>query len=230
MATRMAPTKGFRSILVLLATACAVSACDYVRPFEQVCEKRLGPVSIQVEAPPTRQQFDFTQSAGALTARGMHAAAGRRVEGLTEANLTSRIALGGNGLVKPLSGRYCVRPEVSVTLAYQPLKVYVASEQASGTCAFDLTMNHEMKHVRLYERFLDELAGEITTTLKAALGEGIHYFPDAAAGERALNELVGATVNAAIRDAMAAAQKRQAGIDTQEEYDRLDLMASKCSQ
>lgn len=80
----------------MLWAAAGMTGCDYLRPFEQVCEQRLGPVSIRVEAPATQQLHDYTLSASALTARGTHADTGRRVEGLTEVNLVSRIAIGGN--------------------------------------------------------------------------------------------------------------------------------------
>lgn len=234
--SRMAPTKGFGASPLRRRAACAVTlcaavlltGCDYLRPFEQVCEQRLGPVSIRVDAPATQHVHDYTQSTSNLTARGTHAGAGRRVEGLTEVNLISRIAIGGNGVVKPFSGRYCTRPDVQVTLAYKPMTVFIASEQKAGSCMFDLTMGHEMKHVRSYERFIDELAGEVETGLKTALTEKVHYFPNAAEGERVLNALISEKVNAAIRDGLAVVQKRQAAIDTPEEYGRLDLMSSKC--
>ena len=212
----------------LLCATLLTSGCDYLRPFEQVCEKRLGPVSIRVEAPATQQVHDYTQPAGTLSARGIHAGAGRHVEGLTEVNLISRISIGGNGVVKPFSGRYCTRPNVQVTLAYKPMTVFIANEQKAGSCAFDLTMGHEMKHVRSYERFIDELAAEVEAALKAALTEKVHYFPSAAEGERTLNDLISGKVNAAIRDGLVVVQKRQAAIDTPEEYGRLDLMSSKC--
>ena len=232
----MAPTKGFRASLrrrhascaALLCAALLISGCDYLRPFEQLCEQRLGPVSIRVDAPATQQVHDYTQTASALTARGTHAAAGRRVEGLTEVNLVSRIAIGGKGVVKPFSGRYCTRPDVQITLAYKPMTVFIASEQKAGTCTFDLTMSHEMKHVRAYERFIDELAAEVEAGLKAAVTEKVHYFPSAAEGERAFNALISGNINAAIRDGLAVVQQRQAAIDTPEEYGRLDLMSSKC--
>ena len=216
--------------LGVLALAALLAGCDYVRPFEQVCAKRLGPAGVRVDAPRTQQRHDFSQSASALTARGTHnAPAGRRVEGLTEIHLTHRISIGGSGMVKPFSGRYCTRPDVHVTLAFDPMMVFVASEQKPGTCAFDLTMNHELKHVRSYERFIDELAGEIEASLKGLVGDGIHYFPSAAEGERVLNSRIQDQVNASVRDGLAAVQKRQAAIDTPEEYDRLELMTSKCT-
>ena len=156
------------------------------------------------------------------------AGAGRAVEGLTEVQLKSSVSIGGSGIVKPLSGRYCTRPAVQVMLAYQPMTVMVSSAQKPGSCEHALTLNHEMKHVRTYERYIDELRNEVEAGLQALLGDGIHYFGSAAEGERALDTKIHEKINAVIAAGMARVQQRQSAIDTSEEYGRLDLMQSKC--
>ena len=232
----MAPTKdfrtfrAFRTILVYAAgtaTALTLTGCDQLRPFEQVCEKRLGAGGVSVTAPATDLRYDFTQSASALTTRLDHIP-GHIVQGLAEINLKSSVSISGSGVVKPWSGRYCTRPEVQVTLAYRPLTVYIAREQAPGSCAHELTLSHEMKHVRAYEVFIDELAAQLDTELKALLGSGIHYFASAAEGERELGTKINARAKAVIDTGMASLKKRQALIDSPEEYGRIDLMQSKC--
>ena len=221
----MAPTKGF--MVFLLCASGALAGCDQLRPFEQVCEKRLGPGNVSVVAARSELRNDFTQTSAALNARGAQKA-GQLVLGITEANLKSSVALGGAGVVKPFSGRYCTRPDVTVTLAYQPLTVYIAKEQAPGSCAHDLTLSHEMKHVRSYERFIGELAGQVEAEVKAVIGDGIHYFASTSEGERELATKVNARVKAVIDTGMQNAQQRQGTIDSPEEYGRLDLMQSKC--
>lgn len=240
----MAPTKGFSAMTkkcgarqrgtAALATACLLLAgCDYLRPFEQVCGRRLAPASIQVSAPPTDLRYDLGQSTAALTARGagvhaLAAGAGRVVEGLTEVELKSSVSIGGSGIVKPLSGRYCTRPAVQVTLAYQPMTVMVSSAQKPGSCEHAITLNHEMKHVRAYERYIDELRNEVEAGLQALLGDGIHYFASAAEGERTLDTKIHEKINGVMAAGMTRVQQRQSAIDTPEEYGRLDLMQSKC--
>ena len=235
----MAPTKGFRGMAntgrtaALAAAAVLLSGCDYLRPFEQVCERRLAPASIQVSAPATQIRHDFSQSTAALTARGANshalaAGAGRVVEGLTEVQLKRSVSISGSGIVKPLSGRYCTRPGVQVTLAYQPMTVLVSSAHQPGGCEHALTLNHEMKHVRAYERYMDELSAEIEAGLQELLGDGIHYFNSAAEGERALDTKINKKISAIVSAGMIRVQQRQRDIDTPEEYGRLDLMQSKC--
>ena len=133
------------------------------------------------------------------------------------------------GIVKPLSGRYCTRPEVHVTLAYQPMTVLVSHAQKPGSCEHELTLNHEMRHVRTYERFIDELSIEVESGLQVLLGDGIHYFSSAPEAERALDTKINEKINALISAGMRRVQQRQAAIDSPEEYGRLDLMQSKCN-
>ena len=225
----MAPTNGFQSVIKfgLVAAITFLAGCDQLRPFEQVCEKRLAPGSISVTAAATQLRYDFTQSGSALTSRHDQAP-GHIVQGLAEINLKSSIAVGGSGVVKPFSGRYCTRPEVAVTLVYQPLTVYIAKEHPPGSCAHDLTLSHEMKHVRAYERFIDELAAQLNAELKTLLGDGIHFFASAADGERELGAKINARAKAVIDAGMQTIKQRQAIIDSPEEYGRIDLMQSKC--
>ena len=227
----MPPANGLRRFPLCAAIACSallLSGCDQLRPFEQVCEKRLGPGSISVSAPATELRYDFTQSASTLTKRHDQTP-GHIVQGLAEINLKTSVSVGGSGIVKPISGRYCTRPEVNVALAYRPLTVLIAREQPPGSCAHELTLSHEMKHVRAYEIFIDELATQIEAELKTLLGTGIHYFAGAAEGERELGDKINARTNAVIDAGMATLKKRQALIDSPEEYGRIDLMQSKCS-
>ena len=237
----MAPTKGFRGMVnkgraaALAAAALLLAGCDYLRPFEQVCERRLAPASIRIATPVTQLHHDFSQSTAALTTRGANrhalaagAGAGRVVKGLTEVQLKRSVSISGSGIVKPLSGRYCTRPEVQVTLAYQPMTVLVSSAQKPGSCEHALTLNHEMKHMRAYERYIDELSAEIESGLQALLGDGIHYFASASEGERALDTKINKKIDEIVSAGMIRVQQRQSAIDTPEEYGRLDLMQSKC--
>ncbi len=228
--TRAAPTKGFRPFIatpLALSAALLLAGCDQLRPFEQVCEKRLGPGSISVTAPATDLRYDFTQSAASLTSRHDQTP-GHIVQGLAEINLKTIVLVGGSGIVKPMSGRYCTRPEVQVTLAYRPLTVYIAREQPPGSCAHELTLGHEMQHVLSYERFIDELAAQLDTELKTLLGDGIHHFASAAEGGRELGEKINARAKAVIDAGMATLKKRQALIDSPEEYGRIDAMQAAC--
>ena len=95
---------------VFAALTCLVSlaGCDALRPFEQVCERKLEAASFRVIAAPMQHELDLTQSAAQLGARGA-AAAGRLILGITSAQMKSTVSAAGNAITAPFSRRYCVR-------------------------------------------------------------------------------------------------------------------------
>lgn len=218
-----------RLLLVLTAAllACLLAACDYVRPFEQVCEARLGPGSVAVEAAPVRYETDFGQSSAQLTSRGAHAA-GHIVLGLTETQLKGKVSFDGNGVVKPLSGRYCVRPVVSVKLAFDPMVLLVAREQKEGGCEHRITLDHETRHMRVYAAYLDELAAQVEQDLKKQFGDRILYYPSTAVAEMQMNALAAESLKPYLDRGMAQVQERQKKVDSPEEYARMDSLQARC--
>ena len=218
-----------RSVVILAALACFVllTGCDALRPFEQVCERKLEPASFRVSAAPMQHELDLTLSAAQLGARGA-AAAGRLILGITSAQMKSSVTASGNALTAPFSRRYCVRPQVEVTLAVEPLKVVIAREHAPGSCEHALTLNHEMKHVQVYERYLAELVAAVETELKTSIGDRVRHFASRADGERELPLLIEQSVKPLIEAGMRQAQHRQAAVDTPDEYARLDALQARC--
>jgi hypothetical protein len=214
-------------LLPTLLAALLLGGCDYVRPFEQVCERRLGPAEISVEVEPVRFDTDFSQSSAQLTSRGAQAA-GRIVLGLTETQLKSAISFAGNGVVKPLSGRYCMRPAVKVKLAFDPMVLHVAREQKEGSCEHKITLDHEMRHMRVYARYLDDLAARVEADLKAKFGDRILYFPSATAAETEMQALTGSTLKPYMESGMAQVQELQKVVDSPEEYARMDGLQARC--
>lgn len=204
-----------------------LAGCDAWRPFEKICERRLEAASFRVIAAPMQHELDLSQSAAQLGARGA-ATAGRLILGITSAQMNSKMSAAGNALTAPFSRRYCVRPQVEVTLAVEPLKVAIAREHAPGSCEHGLTLRHEMKHVLVYERFLQEVAAQVEAELKSRIGDQVRHFASRADGERELPLLVERTVKPLIEAGMRQVQQRQAAIDTPEEYMRLDLQQARC--
>ena len=219
--------RGPSLLLAGAAAAALLSGCDFFRPFEKICEARLAPAQISVEAEQPDFATDLGQPAAALTARGA-ATSGRLALGLIETKLAYSAAFAANGVVKPLSGRFCMRPSVQVHLAFRPMTVFIAREHPKGSCEFELTMGHEMKHVRAYEKFLAELADTIEADLRARFGDRIHYFDGAAEGEKFLKEMTRTTLTPYIDNGMIEVEKRQRQIDSVEEYFRLDQFQARC--
>ncbi len=212
-----------------MAAAALLSGCDYLRPFDQVCEARLKPAQIKVAAEPVGHATDFSLSSAQLSQRGVESA-GRMVLGLIETKLSSSLSASANGVVKPLSGRYCMRPSLQVRLAFDPTTIYVASEYPKGSCRFDITMGHEMKHLRVYDDFLVKLAAQLETELQAKFGNRIHYFADVGAGGKFLDDTTRTLLGPYLESGMAQVNKLQAAVDSPEEYFRLDQFQARCSE
>lgn len=214
-------------LALALTLALPAASCDLVRPFEQVCAARLGPTSVTVEVAPVRFDTDFSQSAAQLTARGAHAS-GRIVLGLTETQLKSAVSFGGNGVVKPVTGRYCMRPVVAVKLAFDPMVLNVAREQKAGSCEHKITLDHEVRHMRVYSRYLDTLAARIEADLRQKFGDGILYFPSTQAAEAEMQALTSSTLKPYIEGGLAEVQQQQKAVDSPEEYARMDELQARC--
>jgi hypothetical protein len=205
-----------------------ISSCDYFRSFETVCQARLAPAQVAVLAEPLAYQSDFTRSIEQLSAKGA-ASTGRMVLGLVESRLAASVEFSARGIVKPLSGRYCMRPSLAVKLAFKPTTLYVASQYPKGSCEFDITMAHEQKHIQVLQSYLDELAGEVERELRAKLGDNIQYFDSAAAGEAQMNERASTILKPFLDRGMEEVGRRQAKVDTPEEYFFLETFQSRCS-
>lgn len=209
------------------ATVLVTAGCDYLRPFEQVCEKRLAPADITVEAVPVSYKTDFSRSSAELTAMGA-ATAGRMTLGLTQTSLKSSVSLGSRGITRQFTGRHCMRASVQVRLAFEPMTVYVSRDHPEGSCVHQITMGHELKHVRVYETFLSETAEAIRRELDERFGQRIHYFDSEAEAENQLQNLTREYLAPYVQGSMNAVRARQENIDSPEEYFRLDRFQDAC--
>ncbi len=151
-----------------LGSFALLGGCDQIRPFEELCEQKLGPTRVEIEAAPIEVTTDFTRSRAQLTAAGAPSA-GRTVLGLTETKIKWSVSLGGNAMTRRIGGRHCLRPDVKVRLAMEPMTVSIANEYPPGTCSFDLTMAHEQKHVRVYQVFLVDVTRRVQDELRTQL-------------------------------------------------------------
>lgn len=224
---RSRPRAALRASL-LAAGVIALGGCDQIRPFEELCAERLGPSRIEVEAAPIQVVTDFSRSRAQLTAAGAPSA-GRSVLGLTETQIKWSVSMGGNALSRRIGGRHCLRPDVKVRLAMEPMTVSIASEYLPGTCSFDLTMAHEQKHVQVYQVFLYDVTQRVQDELRKRLGDRILYFASAAEAEKHLAALTRDTVSPLVGNAMQEVTPLQAAVDSPEEYFRMDRFQEACT-
>lgn len=188
------------------------------------CRNHLSPTRIVVIEDPVRYTTDFTHSIAQLTRK--HSAGARsRTLGLAEAELgyaiDTRIQTYGN----PRSGPECVSPQIKVTLSYNPMTVYVASEYKKGTCQFDEVWRHEMRHVAVYRKHLATARAELEQELRKVISAPYYSFDTPGQGKQYLNEAIQSFWAERINHYIQGAREKQAAVDTPEEYAR---MAKTC--
>jgi hypothetical protein len=198
----------------------ALVACDYVRPIEEVCEKRLGPTVIRVKTSPVEYTTDFTKTRAEL-AQMAPPDRGRIVTGLTQVNIRSAVTVSSTGLTIPVSGKHCLRPAIDVELAFAPMTVYISNEYSEGSCQFSVTMQHELQHVAAYRAFLADAPAEVERDLRQALGDRILYFANGAEASRKMADDTRDRLGPLVEESMKRVAAAQARLDTREEYDRL---------
>jgi hypothetical protein len=126
---------------------------------------------------------------------------------------------------KTLTGDYCLWPDsVDITLAYQA-QVYIAKNYAPSSCRYAVTLQHEMRHVQTDEDVLKQFLPDLKKAAEDRAGKLETKGPFNESQRDQMQTLVTETLKDGItRDLQrveAEQAKRQALIDTPEEYTRL---------
>jgi hypothetical protein len=190
-------------------------------PMSSLCEMRLRPTEVRVLTTPVTYDTNFTLSTSQLTAMAA-TGSGRLVHGLTRTNMRSLVTVGSNGITNPLTGNHCLRPIVDVRLAFEPMTVFITSDQRQGSCEFDITMRHELQHVSVYTTFLDSAATEVERYLKKHFEDRIYYFGSAEDAQTQMSRETSQRIGPFVEEAMNRVSQLQAPLDTPEEYLRLE--------
>ncbi len=117
--------------------------------------------------------------------------------------------------------RACVRPRVRVELFIRPMTVYVASEYAADPCRARTIREHEQRHVDVYAGYAREAVVGLTNRLNEVIGAAPHYATTVGEAQHNLDRKIDATLEAFMRESERTLAKRQAQVDTPEEYARV---------
>jgi hypothetical protein len=213
--------KTIASLMLCPAIAGSLVACDYVRPLSAVCESRLAPTEVKVTAAPVNYVTDLSRSRAELTEMAS-SGSGRVVHGLTHTSMRSFVSVAANGITNPVSRKHCLRPVIEVKLSFDPMTVYVSSEQAPGSCQFGVTMEHELRHVAVYRSFLETATEQVARDLREYFGNRIFYFDTEADARKRMSDETSERVGPFVEESMKRINELQAPLDTREEYDRLE--------
>jgi hypothetical protein len=205
-------------LLQLMAVSAHAAQTAAQQAFQLRCENSIGSTVAVVDAQDHGWSLDHTLTSRTLTA--MKGQSGGLVLGLTRAE--SRIAMGSEGKLLQLAGSpyECIAPKVIVKLSYVPIIVYIGSEFAPGSCAYEEILAHEMRHLKAYLAHLPK----VEAALRAALNQRFIGKPLYAAGGQAralLDQELARRWMPFARAEMAKVEAVQAAIDAPQEYARL---------
>jgi hypothetical protein len=207
-------------LLLLAGLLCSGSAWSARTVFQAQCEDRIGATAVTLSSSGASYSIDNSLSYKALGRLKDNLRSGSYVLGLTRTE--SRIAVGVEGgmLSDPQSGYECIAPQISVSLTYVPIIIYVGSEFSPGTCAYQEILAHEMRHLKTY---LDQLP-KVETVVGAALRMRFPPKPIYAPAGQAkalLDQEMDGRWMPYIKNEMGKVERLQAAIDSPQEYSRL---------
>ena len=207
-------------LLLVLALVCANGAWAARSPFQARCEEAMSKTVTVMSAKDNGYSVDNTRSFRVLTALNSNAPPGAYVLGLTRAQGQLSIGHKWTLIRDPLSGTECIAPQIDVSMYYPPITIYVGSEFAPGTCAYQEILAHEMRHLNAY---LDHLP-KVERTVRKALSNRFDgkplYARDGQASASLQRELDTGWMPYMKRE-LASVERQQAAIDSPQEYARL---------
>jgi hypothetical protein len=208
------------TLLFVLALLCANGAWAARSPFQARCEEAMSNAPTVMTAKDNGYTVDNSRSFHVLTSLSIRAPSDAFVLGLTRAQGQLSIDHKWTLIRDPLSGYECIAPQIEVSLYYPPIVIYVGSEFAPGTCAYQEILAHEMRHLNAY---LDHLP-KVERTVRKALSDRFDskplYARDGQASASLQRELDTGWMPYMKRE-LASIEAKQAAIDTPQEYARL---------
>lgn len=190
------------------------------------CPKFERPV-LQIDAQEAPLKRDFEKTVGQLQAipgrtGGPAGAQHGQVLGLAHATFGERWQIAAHFSRQP-GGVICAGlARLAVTFGFQERVVYIARELPAGTCIQREVLNHEMKHVATDEELLRQFMPGLRRRLEAvAARQGTVRARSESQAMGLLRQPIDAAVRDLMRDFSRERDKRQAKVDTLEEYRRV---------
>ena len=182
---------------------------------------------LQVDTQMVPLKRDFDKSLPQLQAMpgrssGPHGAEMGQVLGLAHATFGERGQIGARYAPQPGGAVCAALSRLTVSFGFQERVVYVARELPPGSCIQREVLNHEMKHVATDEALLREFMPGFKRRLEAVVAR---QGTVRARGQEQAMTMLRQPIDAAVRDLMQdfsrEREKRQAKVDTIEEYRRV---------
>ncbi len=159
------------SPLVLFAVCGVASAAT--RSFENRCQAEMPKMSIDVRAEENGYKVFNNVSARILSEKGMHNYSSELLMGMTDLNSVIEIYFDGKVLVDADSGKECLAPQIDVLLRYNQMRVYVAREFSEFSCPYHEMLQHELRHVQIYQEQLPKVRDRVQAAMQAHFSQRV---------------------------------------------------------
>ena len=220
------------ALVLVVAAGCerlaALAASTPLQSFESRCEALpLG--EIAVVGLPIEVHEDYSVPYLELARLSEPGEVNHHTVGLTRAKFGYRSTIELGGLEDPRGGRACARPQVRVEVEVTGMTVYVAREYRGDACREPLILDHERKHVAVFETYAAEAAPALARELEGRVGRGVRYGPTIEAVQASLKRELSTHLDAFMERSREELDRRHAAIDTRDEYDRITRTCGSAS-
>lgn len=201
----------------------SLSALSQTADFRALCEQQLPDPSLQVKRLESGYSIDRQLSFRELTGMGADLLrhGKQNVLGITRAEMTAAVEIKMARLLSEQDDQECMSPQVSITVEYKPIKVYIGREFPPDSCSYREILNHEMRHVRAYHRHLPLVEAAIRGKL-ARRASGRFFYGRQGTVEGRLKAEIYDKWLPVVDEEIRKVDATQAQIDSAEEYNRME--------
>jgi len=198
-------------LLIALSGPLLADECEQL-PVPAVTFKRIEVVITQN----TRYSYKSLTNIGASLTRPSQV-----VLGLTRGNAVVKFATATPAIIDK-SGRWeCISPQITISIGFAPMVLYVAREFPAGGCAYGEIYEHELRHVKTYQAHIGEIEKDLLATLNTRFATGGPWRGPVGQKRAQLLQELDERWLPYIERRIASVDAAQALIDTPEEYERV---------
>jgi len=151
---------------------------------------------------------------------------GNWVLGLTRGSGVAQFGTQTPAYIDPTGQWECTSPQLTVSIGFSPMTVYVAKEFPEGGCAYQEIYQHEQRHVKAYQAHIGKIEKDITDTLNSRFATGAPWRGPSGQTRARLQDEINERWLPYLQRELKRVETEQALIDTPEEYERV---ANSCN-
>jgi hypothetical protein len=146
---------------------------------------------------------------------------GNQVLGLTRASAFTTFSVSTPAYLDA-TGRYeCASPQITLSLGFKQMTVYVGKEFPVGSCAYKEILDHEMRHVKAYQTHIDTVEKMVQAEISRRFSTGTFWRGESGSSAARVSQELDERWLPYVKRELQKADLAQALIDTLAEYDRL---------